>query len=216
MVAPDTEESGADGSGSLAGHALAAHLACRAPTGLDPGPWPARTNFGRRLRHWRRVAGLTQADLGRQLAYDHSFISRVECGTRWPPRDLAVRCDDVLGTGQELVHLWRLAERERRRATSPAPDSVALAGLATMLSTYGAIDRAGGAVDPVLQWLSAVPQPLLRRLIALGADYARLAGQPAGSQAPARPPDRRPGGRSAGLTWVTARVPGPVQDRRAG
>jgi hypothetical protein len=33
-----------------------------------------------------------------------------------------------------------------------------------------------GSVDPVLQWLSAVPQPPLRRLIALGADYARLAG----------------------------------------
>jgi len=151
-------------------------------TGGEPGSWPARANFGRRLRHWRRVAGLTQADLGRRLAYDHSFISRVECGTRWPPRDLAVRCDDVLSTGQELVHLWRLAERERRRAISPAPDAVALAGLATMLGTYRAIDRAGGANDPVLQWLSAVPQPLLRRLIALGADYARLASQ---SPAPA-------------------------------
>src|SRR6266545_4114008 len=43
--------------------------------GVEPDPWPARSNFGRRLRHWRRIAGLTQADLGRKLAYDHSFIS---------------------------------------------------------------------------------------------------------------------------------------------
>jgi transcriptional regulator with XRE-family HTH domain len=183
MLVLDTERAGSRGSRMPAAPGSGLPLAHRS-NGGDPGPWPARTNFGRRLRHWRRVAGLTQADLGRKLAYDHSFISRVECGTRWPPRDLAVRCDEVLGTGQELVHLWRLAERERRRAMSPAPDAVALAGLATLLGTYRAIDRAGGAADPVLQWLSAVPQPLLRRLIALGADYARLASQapaPAGA-----------------------------------
>jgi len=192
MLVLDTERTGSRGSGEAAARGSRPRVKDRSngssnertngssngrSNGVEPDPWPARSNFGRRLRHWRRIAGLTQADLGRKLAYDHSFISRVECGTRWPPRDLAVHCDDVLGTGQELVHLWRLAERERRRAISPAPDAVALAGLATLLGTYRAIDRAGGATDPVLQWLSAVPQPLLRRLIALGADYARLASQ---------------------------------------
>jgi transcriptional regulator with XRE-family HTH domain len=185
--------------------------ACRPSGTAESGAWPARVNFGRRLRHWRRAAGLTQADLGRKLAYDHSFISRVECGTRWPPRDLAVRCDEVLGTSHELIHLWRLAERERRRATSPAPDAAALAGLATLLGTYGAIDRAGGAVDPVLQWLAGVPQPLLRRLIALGADYARLAGQAGGTAGQPRSRDRQPGA----LVRVAA-LPEAAPDRRAG
>src|SRR5262245_42820799 len=133
MVVLDTERSGSRGpqeptAPSAANGRGAAEPAVGRPDlhrstphpATGEAPWPARANFGRRLRYWRQVAGLTQADLGRKLAYDHSFISRVECGTRWPPRDLAVRCDNVLGTGQELVHLWRLAERERRRAISPA------------------------------------------------------------------------------------------------
>src|SRR3954451_23376523 len=74
---------------------------------------PAGVRFGRRLRHWRTAAALTQAQLGRALTYDHSYISRVESGTRWPPRELAERCDQLLGSGQELIQLWSEAAGER-------------------------------------------------------------------------------------------------------
>ena len=74
---------------------------------------PPGVRFGRRLRHWRTAAALTQAQLGRALTYDHSYISRVESGTRWPPRELAERCDQLLGAGQELIELWSQAADER-------------------------------------------------------------------------------------------------------
>jgi transcriptional regulator with XRE-family HTH domain len=84
------------------------------PVTLDePAPRPELVHFGRRLRHWRLAAGLTQAELGRRLAYDHSFISRVERSSRWPTHELAVRCDELLGAGGELVAQWRRAARER-------------------------------------------------------------------------------------------------------
>jgi transcriptional regulator with XRE-family HTH domain len=76
-------------------------------------PAPEHANFGRRLRKWRLAAGLTQAELGRRLAYDHSFISRVERSSRWPTRELASRCDELLGAGGELVAQWRRAAYER-------------------------------------------------------------------------------------------------------
>jgi transcriptional regulator with XRE-family HTH domain len=76
-------------------------------------------HFGHQLRRWRRAAGLTQAELGRRLAYDHSFISRLERGYRWPSRELARRCDELLGTGGELLSQWRLADSERRAMSTP-------------------------------------------------------------------------------------------------
>lgn len=95
---------------------------------------PARISFGRRLRHWRRHAGLTQAELGRKMAYDHSFISRVERGSRWPTRELALRCDELLGASGELVDLWRQADLERQSPHRPAADPATVAGLATLLA----------------------------------------------------------------------------------
>jgi transcriptional regulator with XRE-family HTH domain len=74
---------------------------------------PEHADFGLRLRKWRLAAGLTQAELGRRLAYDHSFISRVERGSRWPTREFALRSDELLGAGGELVAQWRRAARER-------------------------------------------------------------------------------------------------------
>lgn len=85
----------------------------------DSTSHPERIHFGYQLRRWRRAAGLTQAELGRRLAYDHSFISRLERGYRWPTRELARRCDELFGTGGELVNQWRRAERERRADSGP-------------------------------------------------------------------------------------------------
>jgi len=98
---------------------------------IRPQSCPARLRFGRRLRHWRTTAALTQADLGRALTYDHSYISKVESGVRWPPRELAERCDQLLGARRELIELWSVAEEERRREVAWAGT---LAGLATLVA----------------------------------------------------------------------------------
>lgn len=66
-------------------------------------PAPARwAEFGRRLRHWRRRAGLTQAQVGVRVGYDHSAISKLEGGSREPSARLVRRLDELLGAGGEL------------------------------------------------------------------------------------------------------------------
>uniref|UniRef100_UPI002867C811 helix-turn-helix domain-containing protein n=1 Tax=Streptomyces sp. WELS2 TaxID=2749435 RepID=UPI002867C811 len=66
-------------------------------------PVESWAEFGRRLRAWRRQAGLTQSQLGLKVGYHHSLISRLEAGLREPPAGLAGRLDSVLGTGGELA-----------------------------------------------------------------------------------------------------------------
>lgn len=78
--------------------------------------YPIRAHFGVRLRRWRLIRGLSQADLGALLGYDRTLISRVECGLRWPAKPLALGAERALRTGNELAGLWPLVERERRSA----------------------------------------------------------------------------------------------------
>ncbi|MGA8116039.1 MAG: helix-turn-helix transcriptional regulator [Actinocatenispora sp.] len=85
--------------------------------------------FGWRLRHWRQQRRLTQAELGRQIGYDHSHISKVEIGERCPPRELAALCDERLDTNGELTALWPLLARNQgaeQDDVAPAADPTAL------------------------------------------------------------------------------------------
>ncbi|KOV30152.1 hypothetical protein ADK60_16855, partial [Streptomyces sp. XY431] len=50
-----------------------------ATTPVEDHLWQA---FGLRLRQWRRRAGLTQAQLGAEIGYDHTAVSKLEHGTR--------------------------------------------------------------------------------------------------------------------------------------
>lgn len=90
------------------------------PRRLEPSG-SLRAYFGWRLRHWRRSRGMTQDALGQRIGYDNSQVSKVESGDRWPPEDLAQRCDEVLRTGGELAGLWPLVSLERRRVTGEVP-----------------------------------------------------------------------------------------------
>ncbi|MBM7773362.1 transcriptional regulator with XRE-family HTH domain [Actinokineospora baliensis] len=71
--------------------------------------WP---EFGRRMREWRRRAGLTQAQLGLRVGYHHSLISKLESGVRVPPSGLVECLDTILGADGELVALCREPARE--------------------------------------------------------------------------------------------------------
>ncbi|MFI5526953.1 helix-turn-helix domain-containing protein [Kitasatospora sp. NPDC051853] len=152
-------------------------------------PVSARSDFGARLRHWRLLRGLSQAELGRRLGYDDSHISRVENTRRWPPAGMAERIDELLDTEGELAELWPQVERERRRlsqhsrslAAGPGPDT-----LAQLLTTYRSAARAvgGHALVDVLEHHTRLaarqqrtaPAAERARLGALAARYAELAG----------------------------------------
>lgn len=60
----------------------------------DPG-W---VEFGRQLRARRRAAGLTQAQVGLNVGYHHTLISKLESGLREPSPDLLRRLDELLMT----------------------------------------------------------------------------------------------------------------------
>ncbi|MFF3069553.1 helix-turn-helix domain-containing protein [Kitasatospora sp. NPDC057936] len=157
-----------------------------------PIPVSARLRFGHRLRHWREVHGLSQAELGRRLGYDDSLISRIENARRWPPPGLAVRADALLGTGGELTELWQPVRQEREHlgalgplgapgaAGTVRPDAAALDVQSGLLAVYrAALGHIGG------EDLTAVLEHHARtlagwrpdaRVLALAARYAELAG----------------------------------------
>ncbi|MEU8758662.1 helix-turn-helix domain-containing protein [Streptomyces sp. NPDC048659] len=81
--------------------------------------------FGRKLRHWRRAAGLTQLQLGLRVGYHHSVISKLEAGLREPPLGLVRRLDTVLETGGELAEVLA-APREAPRGPDRNPVDPAL------------------------------------------------------------------------------------------
>jgi transcriptional regulator with XRE-family HTH domain len=67
--------------------------------------------FGAELRHYRKVAGLTQDELGELINYTGSMVGQVETARRAPMLAFAEACDRVLGTGGALARLWSLVNR---------------------------------------------------------------------------------------------------------
>jgi hypothetical protein len=59
---------------------------------------------------------MMQDRLAALVVHGRTLIATVELGERWPPRDLAVRCDEVLGGDDVLTRLWPLVDAERRAA----------------------------------------------------------------------------------------------------
>lgn len=98
--------------------------------GTGAAPADTRTaevwrSFGARLRRWRRRAGLTQAQVGARVGYDHTAISKLERGSRRTPLPLARRLDELLGAEGELLTACEAAEEQERAGdTQGAPASV--------------------------------------------------------------------------------------------
>ncbi|GAA3751107.1 hypothetical protein GCM10022225_39360 [Plantactinospora mayteni] len=66
----------------------------------------ATREFQRELRRWRTRKGLTQRALADRVRFSRETVAAVEAGRRYGSHELAVRCDDVLGTGGLLTALW--------------------------------------------------------------------------------------------------------------
>lgn len=61
----------------------------------------AATAFGELLRRMREVRRVSQSKLAERSDFDHSYISRLECGSRMPTRDAVDRIADALRVNQE-------------------------------------------------------------------------------------------------------------------
>jgi transcriptional regulator with XRE-family HTH domain len=88
----------------------------------------APRTFGDELRRRRSRAGLTQRELAERVRYSRETVAAVERGRRYATHELALCCDEVLGTDGVLGRLWPLVERvrvaaDRRRGPRPTrPD----------------------------------------------------------------------------------------------
>ncbi|MFJ9692147.1 helix-turn-helix domain-containing protein [Kitasatospora sp. NPDC101183] len=88
------------------------------PGGQEVGAW---REFGALLRHWRRRAGLTQAQLGAGVGYDHTAVSKIEHGARRVTPRIAERIDELLGAAGELREACLRAETAALPAIDPFP-----------------------------------------------------------------------------------------------
>ena len=79
----------------------------------------ARHFFGAELRHLRMRAGLSHYALAVRVHVQCSLIGKVELAQRHPSRDLAERCDRVLGAAGELLRLHGLVQAERDNLPPP-------------------------------------------------------------------------------------------------
>jgi transcriptional regulator with XRE-family HTH domain len=79
-------------------------------------PSSARELFGAELRRLRLLHEVSQEQLAALVVHSRALIAAVELAGRWPPRDLAVRCDEALHSGGTLIRLWPLVDAERQAA----------------------------------------------------------------------------------------------------
>ncbi|MBE1491173.1 helix-turn-helix transcriptional regulator [Plantactinospora soyae] len=73
----------------------------------------ATRQFQRELRRWRTRKGLTQRALADRVRFSRETVAAVEAGRRYGSQELAVRCDEALGTGGLLTALWPRVAREQ-------------------------------------------------------------------------------------------------------
>lgn len=100
---------------------------------LDPYVSP-RAFYGAELRRLREEACLTQDGLGEQAFCSGAYIGQFEAAVRRPQPDLSKIFDFVLGSGEHLQRLCRLA----RESLHPEyfADAADLETLATSISDY--------------------------------------------------------------------------------
>ncbi|GAA2425797.1 helix-turn-helix transcriptional regulator [Actinomadura vinacea] len=78
---------------------------------LDPTE-SAAALFGAKLRKLRDQAGLSQAELAKELDYSHDTISKVETASQAPSPEFAKRADDYFETDEQFQELQPLAAKE--------------------------------------------------------------------------------------------------------
>ena len=72
--------------------------------------------FVAELQHWRDVAGSSRKRLSQEMAYDPSYVGKIENGGARPTEDFARRADHTLRAGGALVRRWKEYDLAARRA----------------------------------------------------------------------------------------------------
>ncbi|GHC53817.1 helix-turn-helix domain-containing protein [Streptomyces cinnamoneus] len=103
----------------------------------DPYSDP-RAFYGSELCRLRSEAGLTQAQLGERVFCSGSYIGQFETMLRLPQLELSQLMDDVLGSGQHLQRLCRLA-RKAKGFADYAVDALDLEPRAKAISEYSPV-----------------------------------------------------------------------------
>jgi ribosome-binding protein aMBF1 (putative translation factor) len=67
----------------------------------------AAEDFVADLKHWREVRGLSQKRLAAEMAYDASYVSKIENAQQQPTHEFARRADEVLNAGGGLIRRCR-------------------------------------------------------------------------------------------------------------
>lgn len=103
------------------------------PKTLDPYTSP-RAFYGAELRRMREAAGLSQEQLGERAFCSGTYVGQFESATRRPQPDLSRQFDDVLGSGEHLQRLCRLARKSKH--PDYFADAAELERLAKTISEY--------------------------------------------------------------------------------
>lgn len=162
-----------------------------------------RQRFGRELRRWRELRGLSQSELGRRVNLDKSVISRIETGQRAASPDLARACDRELDTGGALL------------ALVPAPDSalphepvglgeLGLPPVPDLVGRAEQLDEVRRAIDTARAPGRSAPVCVLRGMAGVGKTALALtAAHDLGALFPDGRVYRDLGGDTTGLTAVS-------------
>ncbi|WP_406145081.1 Scr1 family TA system antitoxin-like transcriptional regulator [Streptomyces sp. NBC_01012] len=82
------------------------------PKDLDPYANP-RAFYGAELRRLREAAGLSQNELGERVFCSGAYIGMFEAAERQPQEEISRGLDELLGSGEHLQRLCRLARTSK-------------------------------------------------------------------------------------------------------
>lgn len=119
--------------------------------------------LGAQMRHARRLAGATLAELAARLGYSKAHLSAVENRIVWPSRELVTGYERALA--QPPGQLTNVYDRQRGRESSPA--GAAIDGRVTSPPAIGedSLDAMTGQIGDDLQ-LAPPEAELVRQLVA--------------------------------------------------
>lgn len=103
------------------------------PKELDPYTSP-RAFYGAELRRLREKAGLSQEQLGERVFCSGTYVGQFESAVRRPQTDVSKQFDEVLGSGEHIQRLCRLARQSKH--PDYFADAAELEKLATTISEY--------------------------------------------------------------------------------
>ncbi|MCP3818427.1 helix-turn-helix transcriptional regulator [Streptomyces sp. A3M-1-3] len=106
------------------------------PKSIDPYTDP-RSFYGSELRRLREGGGLSQEQVGERVFCSGAYIGQLEAATRRPQLDLSRLLDGVLGSGEHLQRLCRLARKSK--VAEYFADAADLQQRATTISEYASI-----------------------------------------------------------------------------